>query len=34
VTFAGAVITMLPVLAVFIAFQKWFTKGVVGTGLE
>jgi multiple sugar transport system permease protein len=34
VTFAAAVITMLPVLAVFIAFQKWFTKGIVGTGLE
>lgn len=34
VTFAGAVITMLPVLVVFIAFQKWFTKGIVGTGLE
>lgn len=34
VTFAAAVIVMLPVLAVFIAFQKWFTKGIVGTGLE
>lgn len=34
VTFAAAVITVLPVLAVFIAFQKWFTKGIVGTGLE
>lgn len=32
--FAAAVIAMVPVLVVFIAFQKWFTKGVVGTGLE
>lgn len=32
--FAAAVIAMVPVLAVFVAFQKWFTKGVVGTGLE
>jgi ABC-type glycerol-3-phosphate transport system permease component len=32
--FAAAVISIVPVLVVFIAFQKWFTKGVVGTGLE
>jgi multiple sugar transport system permease protein len=32
--FAAAVIAMVPVLVVFIAFQRWFTKGVVGTGLE
>lgn len=31
---AGAVIAMLPVLIVFIVFQKWYIKGVVGTGLE
>lgn len=31
---AGAVIAMVPVLIVFIVFQKWFIKGVVGTGLE
>lgn len=32
--FAAAVIAMVPVLVVFISFQKWFTKGVIGTGLE
>lgn len=32
--FAAAVIAMVPVLVVFVAFQKWFTRGVVGTGLE
>ena len=32
--FAAAVIAMVPVLVVFILFQKWFTRGVVGTGLE
>lgn len=31
---AGAVIAMLPVLVVFIAMQRWYVKGVVGTGLE
>lgn len=31
---AGAVIAMIPVLIVFIVFQKWYIKGVVGTGLE
>jgi ABC-type glycerol-3-phosphate transport system permease component len=31
---AGAVIAMLPVLVVFIVFQKWYLKGIVGTGLE
>jgi ABC-type glycerol-3-phosphate transport system permease component len=31
---AGAVIAMLPVLIVFIVFQKWYLKGIVGTGLE
>lgn len=32
--FAAAVVAMVPVLVVFIVFQKWFTKGVVGSGLE
>lgn len=32
--FAAAVIAMIPVLVVFILFQKWFTRGVLGTGLE
>jgi multiple sugar transport system permease protein len=32
--FAAAVISILPVLIVFLVFQRWFTKGVVGTGLE
>lgn len=31
---AGAVIAMVPVLLVFIGFQKYYVKGVVGTGLE
>lgn len=31
---AGAVIAMIPVLIVFIVFQKWYIKGVVGSGLE
>lgn len=31
---AGAVLAMVPVLIVFIALQKWYIKGVVGTGLE
>lgn len=31
---AGAVIAMLPVLIIFIAFQRFYIKGVVGTGLE
>jgi multiple sugar transport system permease protein len=34
ISFAAAVISMLPVLIVFIVFQKWFTKGVAGSGLE
>jgi multiple sugar transport system permease protein len=34
VGFAAAVIAMLPVLVVFIAFQRWFARGVVGSGLE
>jgi multiple sugar transport system permease protein len=28
------VIAMVPVLVVFVAFQRWFTRGVTGTGLE
>jgi len=32
--FAAAAIAMVPVLVVFVAFQRWFTRGVVGTGLE
>lgn len=31
---AGAVIAIVPVLMVFLAFQKWYIRGVVGTGLE
>ncbi|WP_433892687.1 carbohydrate ABC transporter permease [Streptomyces sp. CA-111067] len=31
---AAAVISMLPVLVVFIVFQRWYINGVVGTGLE
>jgi ABC-type glycerol-3-phosphate transport system permease component len=31
---AGGVIAMLPVLIVFIVFQKWYLKGITGTGLE
>ncbi|MBT2231879.1 carbohydrate ABC transporter permease [Nonomuraea sp. NEAU-A123] len=31
---AAAVISMTPVLIIFLAFQKWYIKGVVGTGLE
>ncbi len=32
--FAAAVIAMVPVLVVFVAFQRWFTRGVLGTGIE
>jgi ABC-type glycerol-3-phosphate transport system permease component len=31
---AAAVISMLPVLVVFVVFQRWYINGVVGTGLE
>lgn len=31
---AAAVLSMLPVLTLFVIFQKWFVNGVVGTGLE
>ncbi|HRZ67559.1 MAG TPA: carbohydrate ABC transporter permease, partial [Candidatus Omnitrophota bacterium] len=31
---AGAVIATLPVLIVFIAFQKYFIKGIALTGLK
>ena len=31
---AGAVVTTLPILAVFIAFQKYFIKGIALTGLK
>jgi ABC-type glycerol-3-phosphate transport system permease component len=31
---AGAVVAMIPVLAVFLGFQRWYVKGVTGTGLE
>lgn len=34
VGFAAAVIAMVPVLIVFVVFQKWFARGVAGTGLE
>jgi multiple sugar transport system permease protein len=32
--FAAAVICMVPVLIVFVAFQRWFARGIIGTGLE
>ncbi len=31
---AAAVISMIPVLIVFVAMQRWYVKGIVGTGLE
>ncbi|MDL4821832.1 carbohydrate ABC transporter permease [Actinomadura opuntiae] len=31
---AAAAISMLPVLVVFVVFQRWYINGVVGTGLE
>jgi multiple sugar transport system permease protein len=31
---AGAVVATLPVLIVFIAFQKYFIKGIALTGLK
>ncbi len=31
---AAAVISMLPVLVIFVLFQRWYIKGVVGTGVE
>ncbi|MEV0844499.1 carbohydrate ABC transporter permease [Streptomyces sp. NPDC049954] len=31
---AAAVISMLPVLLIFVLFQRWYIKGVVGTGTE
>lgn len=34
VTFAAGAISIIPVLIVFIVFQRWFTRGVVGSGLE
>jgi ABC-type glycerol-3-phosphate transport system permease component len=34
VALAGAVVAMIPVLAVFLGFQRWYVKGVTGTGLE
>jgi multiple sugar transport system permease protein len=34
VGFAAAVIAMVPVFIVFVVFQKWFARGVAGTGLE
>jgi ABC-type glycerol-3-phosphate transport system permease component len=34
VALAGGVIALLPVLAVFLGFQRFYVKGVVGTGLE
>jgi ABC-type glycerol-3-phosphate transport system permease component len=32
--FAAAVIAMVPVLVVFVVFQRWFARGVAGSGLE
>ncbi|MEJ1154010.1 MULTISPECIES: carbohydrate ABC transporter permease [Microbacterium] len=34
VGFAAAVVAMVPVLLVFVLFQRWFTRGIVGSGLE
>ncbi|PSL04548.1 carbohydrate ABC transporter membrane protein 2 (CUT1 family) [Haloactinopolyspora alba] len=34
VALAGAVIAMLPVLLVFVVSQKWYVKGVAGTGID
>lgn len=34
VGFAAAAVAMIPVLLVFILFQRWFTRGIVGSGLE
>jgi multiple sugar transport system permease protein len=31
---AAAMLTILPVLVLFAAFQRWFINGVVGTGIE
>jgi ABC-type glycerol-3-phosphate transport system permease component len=31
---AAAVLTIIPVLLLFVAFQRWFINGVVGTGIE
>jgi len=31
---AGAVIALVPVLIVFLVFQRWYVRGVVGTGVE
>jgi len=31
---AAAVISMVPVLLLFIVFQRWYVKGVVGTGVD
>jgi ABC-type glycerol-3-phosphate transport system permease component len=34
VVMAGAVISVLPILVVYIAAQKWFVKGITMTGLK
>lgn len=34
VGFAAAVISVIPVLTVFLLFQKWFARGIVGTGVD
>jgi multiple sugar transport system permease protein len=31
---AAAMLTILPVLVLFVVFQRWFINGVVGTGVE
>ncbi|QNE16714.1 carbohydrate ABC transporter permease [Kribbella qitaiheensis] len=31
---AAAVISLAPVLAIFLLFQKWYIKGIVGTGVD
>ena len=34
VVMAGAVISVLPILAIYIAAQKWFVRGITMTGLK
>ena len=31
---AGSVVTMIPVIAVFLALQKYFVEGVASSGLK
>lgn len=34
VVMAGAVISVLPILGIYIAAQKWFVRGITMTGLK